>query len=224
VSADLTDIITRCGSIDSDGAFDLPPGETLLWTGQPKPFGFVYRAFHLKALAAYFALIVGFTTVGTLASDTEAYVLLGSLAWQLSMGAAVLLIFSLLGHFYAKSTIYALTNKRFVIRSGLALPSVIAIPITKIQSAGIQMYSDKTGDIVLVPEKGLKVYWLLLWPSVRTFEWSRVQPMLRAIEKPEVVAEMLRNLVAIETEAKVPALTEESRPMPEPTSLSQVLL
>ena len=76
----------------------------------------------------------------------------------------------------------------------------------------------------MVPEKGLKVYWLLLWPSVRTFEWSRVQPMLRAIEKPEVVAEMLRNLVAIETEAKVSPLTEESRTRQDAASLSQALL
>ena len=210
MSVALTDIITKGGSIDSDGAFDLPPGETLLWSGQPKPSGFARRVFHLKALGAYFAIIVGFTTIGTLASDAETYMLLGTFVWQLSLGGIVLTILSLLGHFYAKSTIYALTNKRFVIRSGLALPSVIAIPISKLQSAGIRTHSDKTGDIVLLPEKGLKVYWLLLWPSVRTFEWSRVQPLLRSVEKPEVVAGMLRDLIAIETtETKLSTSTEE---------------
>ena len=210
MSVALTDIITQGGSIDSDGAFDLPPGETLLWSGQPKPSGFVRRVFYLRALGAYFAIIVGFTTIGTLASGAETYLLLGSLVWQLSLGGIVLTILSLLGRYYAKTTIYALTNKRFVIRSGLALPSVIGIPITKIQSAGIRTHSDKTGDIVLIPEKGLKIYWLLLWPSVRTFEWSRVQPLLRSIEKPEVVAGMLQDLIAIETkETKVSAPTED---------------
>ena len=149
----------------------------------------------------YFALIVGFTSIGALASAPEIKVLLGSLVWQFSLGGIVLVILSVLGHFYAKSTIYALTNKRFVIRSGLALPSVIAIPLTKLQSAGIRTYSDDTGDIVLVPDKGLKVYWLLLWPSVRTFEWRHVQPLLRAIEKPEVVAGMLKELISIEGES-----------------------
>lgn len=201
MNADLTDVITRGGSIDSDGAFDLPPDETLLWSAQPKSSAFVRRAFHLKALTMYFALVVGFTSIGALSSAAEMKVLLGSLLWQLSLGGIVLVILSVLGHFYAKSTIYALTNKRFVIRSGLALPSVIAIPLTKLQSAGIRTYSDDTGDIVLVPDKGLKVYWVLLWPSVRTFEWKHVQPLLRAIEQPEVVAGMLKDLISVEGES-----------------------
>ena len=223
MNADLTDVITRGGSIDSDGAFDLPPDETLLWSAQPKPSAFVRRVFHLRALTMYFALIVGFSSIGTLSSAAEMKVLLGSLVWQLSLGGMVLVILNVLGRFYAKSTIYALTNKRFVIRSGLALPSVIAIPLTKLQSAGIRTYSDDTGDIVLVPDKGLKVYWLLLWPSVRTFEWRHVQPLLRAIEKPEVVAGMLKELISIESESDANQQTDD-RQSEQQGSLNPALL
>ncbi|MDA8754954.1 PH domain-containing protein, partial [Luminiphilus sp.] len=51
------------------------------------------------------------------------------------------------------------------------------------------------GDITFLPIEGTKVYWLMLWPHVRSFSFRRVQPLLRGIEDPDVVARLLVNVI-----------------------------
>ena len=63
------------------------------------------------------------------------------------------------------------------------------------ESAGLRRLRDGTGDITFLPVEGTKVYWLMLWPHVRPFNFRRVQPLLRGIDDPDSVARLLVNVI-----------------------------
>jgi hypothetical protein len=104
-------------------------------------------------------------------------------------------ILAFMAKLYAKSTIYTITNRRLVIRSGVALPMIVNLPLTKVESAGLRRLRDGTGDITFLPLEGMKVYWLMLWPHVRPLNFRRVQPLLRGVEDPDSVARLLVNVI-----------------------------
>ena len=72
---------------------------------------------------------------------------------------------------------------------------IVNLPLTKVESAGLRRLRDGTGDISFLPADGTKVFWLMLWPHVRLFQFKRVQPLLRGIEDPDVVARLLVNVI-----------------------------
>ena len=79
--------------------------------------------------------------------------------------------------------------------AGGALPSIVNRRLTKAESAGLKRLRDGTVDITFRAIEGTKFYWLLLWPHVRPFSFRRVQPLLRGIEDPDVVARLLVNVI-----------------------------
>ena len=72
---------------------------------------------------------------------------------------------------------------------------IINLPLAKVELAGLRRLRDGTGDITFLPIEGTKVYWFMLWPHVRPFSFRRVQPLLRGIEDPDVVARLLVNII-----------------------------
>jgi hypothetical protein len=122
-------------------------------------------------------------------------VLTGTLAWQSGLALSVLVILAFMAKLYSDSTLYTITNRRLIIRSGVALPMIINLPLAKVESAGLRRLRDGTGDITFLPVEGTKVYWLMLWPHVRPLSFRRVQPLLRGIEDPDVVARLLVNVI-----------------------------
>ena len=121
--------------------------------------------------------------------------LTGTLAWQGALALTVVSILAVMAKLYATSTLYTITSRRLIIRSGLALPMIVNLPLTKVQSAGLRRLRDGTGDISFLPVEGTKVFWLMLWPHVRPLNFRRVQPLLRGIEDPDEVARLLVNVI-----------------------------
>ncbi len=166
----------------------LPVGERILWQGSPDWKRLSYSVFHVRVIAAYFAALSIWSVVQALrglgtwtgAGVTTA---IGIVAIALLLGLARLA---------AKTTIYTLTNRRVVMRVGVALPKCINLPLTALSGADLHKYADATGDIALSVEGTQRIGWVPLWPHVRPWAINHVQPMLRAV----VDAENLGGLIA----------------------------
>lgn len=174
------------------GLPELPPeGEHILWQGAPLWGALARRAFHVRKVMVYlgiflaargsYSLMQGASIPGALA-DT-------ALVFTLSVTAVALLY--LLAWLMARATVYTITNRRIVIRFGVAIQLSVNLPYQVIRSASLKAYPDGTGDIPLVLEPPERVSYLIMWPHVRPWRLLTPQPMMRCIPDAKRVAELL---------------------------------
>ena len=99
----------------------LPDGEKVLWQGSPRWQSLARRAFHVRAIALYFAAIAAWSAwasaaegagAGSIAQEVLWLALVGSLPIALLVGIAML---------SARTTLYTVTDRRLVLRIGIAL-------------------------------------------------------------------------------------------------------
>jgi hypothetical protein len=187
---------------------DLPEGESLLWQGKPTLSALATRVFHVWSVAIYFVALISAHAIYRIMQGVPWSELSGTLAWQSALGCSVVGVLYFLARAYSRSTLYTVTDRRVVIRSGVALSLIVNVPLTKVRSAGLKRWRDGTGDILLTPSEGVTFSWILLWPNVRPWHYRTVQPLLRGIEAPEHLAEVLRqaarptHVVADESESR----------------------
>ena len=166
----------------------LPEGETLIWQGRPTVGAMLKRVFFVPQLAVYFGLLIGGHTIYRLTESVSMAQVLGTLVWQSGLAATVLLLLVWLARAYAKSILYTLTSARLVIRSGVALPMMVNVPIEQIIAADLRVHRDGTGDILLRASADRQLYWVLLWPNVSAWYSRPVRPCLRGLSQPDLAA------------------------------------
>jgi hypothetical protein len=66
--------------------------------------------------------------------------------------------------------VYTLTNKRLVLRFGVAMPMMVNMPLQILGLRGPARYSDGSGDIMLTLNQRKKMSYLMLWPNVRSWQ------------------------------------------------------
>lgn len=189
-------------------AFDAPPGlpgplpadEHILWQGSPCAFGIAFRALHLRLVGLWFLGLALWAAVPVLAggSPAEAAVLAGP---TLAIGAGAVALLALLGWLSARTTTYTITNRRVVMRVGIALPMTLNLPFGRIESAGCARYADGSGDLPLRLRSGNRVAYLHLWPHARPWHVTRPEPMLRAIADADAVAAILARALSAALDA-----------------------
>lgn len=182
---------------------NLPPGEHILWQGEPGTAAMARRVFHTRKASLYFAALIGLHLVLTTAGGRPLAEALQGTLWQGGLALAGVGILWLLAWLYARSTVYTVTNRRIVIRFGVAIPLMINIPLDKVESADLQQYDDGRGNILLHTRSEARISYWSLWPHVRSWHFAEVQPMLRGIENPAAVAATLA--AAVDTGAAAPA-------------------
>jgi putative photosynthetic complex assembly protein len=170
---------------------ELPRGESLLWQGAPGFSSVLRGSFHFVKLVTYFAALLVVQFVLKLGEQTPVSEAIASTFGFALLAAAALGLLALYVRLVTRSTLFTLTDQRIVLRTGVAVPVTINLPYSRIEAADLRLHKDGSGDIVLVPEAGSRVSWLLLWPMVKPFRWWRVRPVLRGIENAESVASML---------------------------------
>jgi hypothetical protein len=197
----------------------LPQGEHVLWSDIPDWKAVALDVFHIRAIAFYAALIMvwrGITTVydGGTALDVLASV--GLLALVFGSGLAMLTVLAVLT---ARSTRYTITNKRIVMRIGVALTMSVNLPFKQILSADYRDAPFGTGAIALTTAKSGGLGYLVLWPHARPFHFSRPQPMLRGIKDGERVARILATALAATHDGKAaPAIHVKTPSAHEPVA------
>lgn len=160
----------------------LPAGEEIIWQGAPDWKRLAMSAFHVRGIAVYFAVLALFGAVQ--GSWLGAMITIG-------VGLAGLAVLALLAWGSARTTVYTLTNKRIVMRIGIALPTCINLPLSLIGSADLSLNRDGTGDIPLQLLGQQRLGYLGLWPHARPWKLNEPQPMLRALPDAQAVAAML---------------------------------
>lgn len=180
-------------SDDDDFAFEpvrglpapLPAGERILWRGGPDWRRLAVTAFHIRAVAIYFALVAAWNVARAESGLVE------PLLWTGVAAAAAIGILTGIAWLYARTSVYTLTTRRIVIRSGLALPVTVNLPLSRIDGASVRRHGARSGSIALSIAPPERVAWLVLWPHVRPFNITRPQPMLRALDDVDAVIPLL---------------------------------
>jgi Bacterial PH domain len=169
----------------------LPPGERVLWKGAPDWKGLAIRALHVRKVAIYFLLIALWKGASAAAAGQPAAEALSRAGMMVLFGAAAAGILALIALAYARTTVYTLTDRRVVIRTGVALPTTLNLPFARIDAASLKLFGDNTGDIPLTPNKADRVPAVLLWPHMRPWRLRRPEPMLRSVPDAVHVAALL---------------------------------
>lgn len=182
----------------------LPPGETLLWQGHPDWRSLAIRAFHLRKVVLYFG-VLGIWVIGSAWADGEG--MRGALvaaAWIPAMTLAAIAPLGLLAWLAARTTVYTITSKRIVMRIGIALPITINIPFRTIQTIGLKLHGDNSGDIPAALSRGYRLAFLVLWPHARAWHVRSPQPMMRCIPDAQRVARVLAQAISADSSQVVP--------------------
>lgn len=165
----------------------LPPGEAIIWQGTPDWRGVARGVFHTRAVAIWFVFVASLAFV---AGGTGISGALITLAVAL-LGLGVLAV---LARAQAKSTIYTLTNKRVVLRFGVALPKCVNVPLALVGTADAKPAGAGMVDVSLTPTVRFPLAYLQMWPHVRPWKFGSPQPMLRAV--PEALLPLLADALA----------------------------
>jgi hypothetical protein len=186
----------------------LPPGESILWQGAPQRAALARRALHVRTIGFYFAALATWRGT-TLAYEGAgaAEIVLGA-GLLVLLGAVAILPLWLFAWASARSTLYTITNRRVVVRAGVALPTSFNVPFAAIEAAGLRLHGEGVGDIALrlVPDQ--KIPYLFLWPHARPWRLSRPEPALRCIPEAEAVAQLLGRALAAASAVPVQPMSE----------------
>jgi hypothetical protein len=161
---------------------NLPPGESIIWQGSPDWQTLARAVFHTRLVAVWFVFVASLAFVGGGTGLKGAVITLA----VASVGLGILYF---LARASARSTIYTLTNRRVVMRFGVALPKCINLPLKAIGAADVRVLGNGHVDIVLRPTQRFPLGWLQMWPHVQPWKVGEPQPMLRAV--PESFAPVL---------------------------------
>ncbi len=182
----------------------LPAGETILWQGAPDWQALARRVLHVRKIAVYFALLAAWCAGSA--------VLAGSPRLWYSMVALIVLgtisvgLLCLFAWLVARTTVYTLTERRVVLRIGIAMSVSINLPFRSVECASVRLYADGSGDIPVLLNGPTRMGITVLWPHVRPWRLKRVQPMMRAVPDAARVANLLsRALAASANQSAQPA-------------------
>lgn len=174
----------------------LPEGEVLLWQGAPDWRAFARQALHTRSIAFYFAIMLAWRIVSDWSDDVPlADIAIAGMRF-LAFAAAALGVIYLIAWLTERTTVYSLTNRRIVMRIGIALPVTFNIPFSAIEAVRMSERKDGSGDLPLVLTGQQRIAYLHLVPHARPWRLSRPEPMLRAIPDVRTVGTIVAGAMA----------------------------
>ncbi len=188
----------------------LPQGERILWQGAPHWLGLALTAFRLRAIAIYFAALMVWRAAsmwhdGGSALDALAY------AFDLApLALAALGLLLVIAVTAARTTVYTITDKRVVMRFGMALPLTVNIPFSQVDGASYASHGGETGDVALVVRPEGRIGYLMMWPHVRPWRYAQPEPTLRALPDGARAAAILGEALAVHAGAPARPLVQSA--------------
>jgi hypothetical protein len=175
----------------------LPIGESILWQGAPSWWHIASRALHIRAVALYLAVIVTWGITSAIANHQGTPDVMVFALKLTALSLTALAALALYARLVARSTLYTLTNRRIVMRFGVALPMTMNIPLKSILAADLKVYRDGSGDIPLTVASERRQSLVVLWPHVRPWRTTKPEPMLRSITNAANVGQMLSSALKV---------------------------
>ena len=169
----------------------LPEGETLIWQGKPAWQRLAIDAYHVRKVAAYFAVIIVAQAAVNLNNGQPWQDALSAVPVLAGLAFAACGLLLALAYASAKTTSYTLTSKRALMRVGIALPVIINLPFKQIDGVSFALTGKGCGTIVFKTGGGIRLAYLLLWPHAKPWNLTKPLPAFRDIPNVEVVASRL---------------------------------
>lgn len=190
----------------------LPQGEQMLWQGSPQWWSLALRAFRLREVGVYFALLMAWRLVSSLMAGGSVLAALEYAADLLPLALGACAILAGIAYISARTTMYTITSQRVVMRYGMAIPLVLNIPFSRIETAALGAHREGTGSIPLKLHKGERIAYLVLWPHARPGYYRSPEPMLRCLPDGEKAANVLRRALEAYYGAAATAMPEARVP------------
>jgi hypothetical protein len=187
----------------------------VLWRGRPQWRGLALRAFRVRQVAIYFALLAVWRIALDVGAGGGVSAVAMTMVWLLVPCCAACGVLALLAWLSSRTTQYTITSRRVILQFGIALPMTLNIPFRIIGSAALRSFADGSGDIPLATSGNDRIAYLMLWPHVRPWRAARTEPMLRSVEDAKHVSEILARAVvaaANATGAVAPRVAEQAAP------------
>jgi len=176
-----------------------PEGEEILWQGSPSARSLGRFLFNIRLIALYFGILAAWGAATALADGRGILDAATSVIWLAVLGGGAIALFQGFAWLMARSTVYTITNRRVVMRIGVALPITYNIPFTVIEQASLKEHNDGNGNISLHLRGDNNIAYLRLWPHARPWRFKKAEPTLREIPNASyvagVLADALRNFV-----------------------------
>lgn len=190
----------------------LPKGETIIWQGSPNWRVLARTAFHTRLITGYFAALTAFALANAVWHGVTGLADLSGVAITVAGAVIGIGLLHLLAWATARATIYTLTDRRIVLRIGIALPKCINLPLNIIGNVDLRERMEGTGDLAIKLTSQQRLGYVALWPHARPWHVSEPQPMLRAVPDIQAVATMLaRACLTIQTDGRVVPIEAASR-------------
>ena len=145
----------------------LPAGERILWQGSPSARALLRSMFHIRALAAYFALIIAWCAASSLRSGYGMEATAITASRMIGVASVPLVLILVYAWLLQRTTIYTITTKRIVLHHGVAFPMSINLPFARIGAASLTTAAGGAGDIPVALTEGSKIAYLAVWPNAR---------------------------------------------------------
>ncbi len=169
----------------------LPDGEHIVWQGAPRASTVSRRVLKTRWIAGYFALLAAWNVASGFSDGRDGLMIVFSAGVIMLMGAAVVAMLEAFAWGVQKTTLYTITNRRVVMRIGIALSATFNLPFAQILSADMRADKRSNGDIALTMKPGHKLSLLVFWPHVRGWRKGAMIPQMIGLENVADIAHAL---------------------------------
>lgn len=169
----------------------LPRGERMLWQGSPSWRALAVRAFHVRKVAVYFAVLLAWRLILAWSDGETLREAVVAAAGLVPLALAAVGLLCGLAWLMARAAVYTITDRRVVMRVGVVLEVAFNLPLDAIAGVAVQIHSDGTADIPLSLSGGVHIAYAHLWPHARPFRFRQPEPMLRCVPDGARVAGIL---------------------------------
>ncbi len=189
----MSQFVTREHEIEPvPGLPGLPPaGEVILWQGRPSAKLLSRHLLKVRWIGGYFLLLAVWAVVSGVHDGREMGGLLFSVAILAALAAVLVGIIELFAWAVERTTLYTITTERVVMRFGVAISMTLNLPFRKIEAVSTAKLDAKGGMIAIAVAPDTRLSWLIQWPHVRGWRFSRPEPSLAYLPDVEKAASVL---------------------------------
>ena len=168
-----------------------PAGAVILWQGRPSSALVARHLLKVRWIVGYFLILASWAVLAGLNDAQPVGGIVFSVAVLTALAGVLIGMIELFAWAVEKTTLYTITTERVVIRFGVAISMTLNLPYRQVDGVALARLGEKAGmiAIALVPEQRLS--WLIQWPHVRGFRFSRPEPSLICLPDADKVANVL---------------------------------
>ena len=182
---------------------NLPEGEHILWQGAPKSDHVARRVLKSRWIAGYFLVLLAWAVVAGIYDGRTPGSILFSASAIAIMATIVLCLIEAFAWGVEKTTLYTITNRRTVMRIGVALSATFNLPHVQVVSADMAADKNGDGDITLTLKPGHKLSYLVFWPHAKGWRAGSMVPRMVGLADVRIPARILAQALTMQADEQI---------------------